>query len=115
MSELIGQPITNLVSEFFDSTALGSSFLGQIAQSLITRTMSKYVENSKKENFTSTQLRSAFNKLSRKWSRQVLRDLSKLDMSENEKKLLLGLAIAALVSQVITPDRTPLGIDIAGK
>ena len=113
MSELIGQSMTNLVSEFFDSTALNGSFLGQIAKGLISKAMSKYVETSRKENFANTQLGAAFNRLSKKWSKQILQDLSKLGMGENEKKLLLALSIATLVNQVITSDRTLSEIDIA--
>lgn len=113
MKENTQQPIMTLIGEFFDSTALNGSFLGQIAKGLITKTMTKYVETSRKGNSASTQMGSAFNRLSKKWSRQILQDLSRLDMDESEKKLLLALSIATLVSQMITPNRTPLEIDIA--
>jgi hypothetical protein len=109
------EPITTLIGEFFDSTALNGSFLGQIAKSLITKTMNKYVETNRKENFPSTEMGNVFNRLSKKWSRQILQDLSKLDMNESEKKLLLALSVAKLIGRIITPDRTPLEIDIAGE
>ena len=110
------EPISGLVTEFFESTGLTDSFLGKIAKDLFTRTLSKYVENGKSERLgINAQLGAEFTRLSGRWIKRIFSDLSKLGVTENEKRLLLALFAASLVSQVMSLEQTGLETDIAEK
>jgi hypothetical protein len=100
------EPITTLVNEFLDSAGLTDSFLGQIAKGLITKTLSKYVMANKTENLAKTSLGYEFNKLSKKWRKRILMDLSKLQISENERKFLLALFLASIIPYAISAEQT---------
>jgi hypothetical protein len=100
------EPITTLVNEFLDSAGLTDSFLGQIAKGLITKTLLKYLEANKTENFAKTSLGYEFNKLSKKWRKRILMDLSKLQISENERKFLLALFLASIIPYAISAEQT---------
>jgi hypothetical protein len=114
MTRRDAEPITTLVNEFFDSAGLTDSFLGQIAKDLFTRTLSKYVEKGKGERLgINIQLGAKFTRLSGRWTKHIFDDLSKLGVAENEKRLLLALFVASLVSQVMSLEQTGLETDIA--
>jgi hypothetical protein len=106
MTEEKAEPITTLVNEFFDSAGLTDSFLGQIAKGLITKTLSKYVKANNTENLAKTRLGYEFDKLSKKWRKRILLDLSKLQISENERKILLALFLASIVPYAISAEQT---------
>ena len=114
MTRQAREPITILLNELLDSAGLTDSFMGQIAKGIITKTLSKYTEASKERNLRAdTPSWTRFSKLSEKWNKRILSDLSKLDISENEKKLLVALFLASLVSQVMTTESTVSETDIA--
>ncbi|MEM3765814.1 MAG: hypothetical protein QXU46_02160 [Candidatus Bathyarchaeia archaeon] len=105
MAKKNAEPITTLVNEFFDSAGLTDSFLGQIAKGLITKTLSRYVKAGKAENLANTRLGYEFDRLSKKWSKRIFEDLSKLQISENERKFLLALFLASFIPHVISAEQ----------
>jgi hypothetical protein len=113
MTRRDAESITILVNEFFDSAGLSDSFLGQIAKGLISKTLSKYVEVNKAENLATTRLGYEFDRLSKKWSKKILEDLSRLQISENEKKLLLALFLASIIPQAISSEQTETETNLA--
>ena len=104
MAKKNAEPITTLVNEFFNSAGLTDSFLGQIA-GLITKTLSRYVKAGKAENLANTRLGYEFDRLSKKWSKRIFEDLSKLQISENERKFLLALFLASFIPHVISAEQ----------
>lgn len=102
MAKKDAEPITTLINEFFDSAGLTDTFLGQIAKGLISKTLPKYVKSNKEENLGNTRLVYEFDRLSKKWSKRILTDLSKLQISENERKFLLALFLASFIPHVIS-------------
>jgi hypothetical protein len=113
MTRRDAEPITILVNEFFDSAGLTDSFLGQIAKGLISKTLSKYVEVNKAENLATTRLGYEFDRLSKKWSKKILEDLSKVQISENERKILLALFLASIIPQAISSEQIEIETDLA--
>jgi len=102
MTKQVQEPIMILVDELFDSGGLTNSFMGQIAKGIITKTLAKYTEASRERNLRiNTPSWTRFSKLSEKWNKRILSDLSKLDISGNEKRLLVALFLTSLVSQVM--------------
>jgi len=100
------EPITILINDFFDSAGLTDSFLGQIAKGLITKTLSKYVKANKIENLEKTRLGHEFERLSNRWRKKILDDLSKMQISENERKFLLALFLASFLPYVFYSEQT---------
>lgn len=106
MTKKNSEPIITLVNEFFDSAGLTEFFLGHILKELISKSLSTYVKTNKTENFAGTRLGYEFKRLSSKWSKKILDDLSKLRISENEKKLLLALFLASIIHHTISGEQT---------
>jgi hypothetical protein len=105
MTKKNAEPIMTLVNEFFDSAGLTDSFLGQMVKGFITKTLSKYVKANKAENLANTRLGHEFDRLSKKWSRKILEDLSKLQINESEKKLLLALFLASFIPHIVSAEQ----------
>jgi hypothetical protein len=104
MNGVTQDPIAKTLQQFFESSALNDSLLGQIAKSIINRTLTDYVLANKTDG-SSTQANAVFAKFSRKWSKYILRDLSRIKIAENEKKVMLALALASVYTQAISDDQ----------
>lgn len=94
--------ITTLLSEFFDAADFTDSFFGKIAKELLLKSLANYMDAN--NNFGTKNTVGNFGKLYQKWYRRIFADLSKTQINEDNKKMLLALFVASLVARVISDE-----------
>ena len=93
-----------MISEVIDSYSFSDSLLGQLAKGIVKKTLSNYIGTEALENLEEPIISSSISKLSRKWSRQIMRDLSKIEITQNEKKVILALALASIYTRLFSDE-----------
>jgi len=114
MFNLSKKPLTILLSEFLDSAGLTNSFLGKIAKELLLKSLTEYIDVGKVESFR-TRYELIFNELYKKWYEQITIDLSKLQMSNKQKKMLLALFAVSLIAKGALYEDTSTESSLANK
>lgn len=110
------EPIELMLNGLFDSAGLNDSFMGQIAKGIITKAVAKYTQSNIVGNLElNNQWSSDFSRLSEKWRKCILDDLSKLYITDNEKKLLVAMFLASMASQVLSFETTDMQTDLTNK
>jgi len=102
MSEQLYEPIAGMVNEFIGSTGFTDSWLGHITKSLINKALKEYMQTENKRTpELSSGNRAKFGKFAEKWCDRIFADLSKMNLSDTEKKVLIGFLAASLVTQIM--------------
>jgi hypothetical protein len=93
--------LTSIIDQLGNLSYVGDSYIGQLALGIIKKALSSYYEGNQGNGSLDIPVEK-IRSLSIKWSKGIVRDLSKIEIDDTQKKIMLAVALASIYSNVIS-------------